>query len=127
MNYTQTKLYGISNKKYLSELLGIELKKLNEIEKHYTASFFEKERNGKKRSLYNPNHKYKLVLQKLNTLLTQISPPQFILGGIKKRSYAMNAAVHQNNQYFMLMDIENFFPSTKDSYIYAFYRFRLTM
>ncbi|MEH7133426.1 hypothetical protein, partial [Priestia megaterium] len=65
VNFNDCKLYGITNKKYLSELLHIELKKLKNIENHYTTyPFYKKSPNGKKtRILYNPHPEYKKVLK----------------------------------------------------------------
>ena len=127
MDFLQSKLHGLSSKKHLAELLGVDVKELKEVEKHFTASPFEELKNGKVRTFYNPHPRYKLVLKRLNNLLSQIIPPTYVLGGIKERNYAMNGSAHKENQFFMLLDIENFFPSTRDSYIYHFFRIRLSM
>lgn len=48
MDFTKTKLYGISNKKYLSELLHLDLSTLKRTEKYYEVKPFPKYVNGKK-------------------------------------------------------------------------------
>lgn len=129
VNFNDCKLYGITNKKYLSQLLHIELKKLKNIESHYSTSPFQKKSpNGKKeRTLYNPHPEYKKILKRLDSLLKQLPPPEYIYGGIKYRSYVMNASMHKGKEYLLCVDIKNFFPSTSDDYVYKFFKNKLCM
>jgi RNA-directed DNA polymerase len=128
LNFENSKLYGISNKKYLSELLQIELSKLKDIETHYSTPPFQKKTNkGKLRTLYNPHNDYKRILQRLNSYLRQIPAPEYILGGIQKRSHVMNGSIHKDNDYFLLLDLKDFFPSTTDKHVYNLFKHRLNM
>ncbi|MED4256713.1 reverse transcriptase family protein [Priestia megaterium] len=127
-NFNDCKLYGITNKKYLSELLHVDLKKLKNVEEHYnTSPFFKQSSSGKTRILYNPHPEYKKILKRLNLLLKQILPPEYIYGGIKNRSYVMNADVHTHNEYLLSVDLKDFFPSTSDKYVYKFFKNKLCM
>ncbi|KAB7706551.1 RNA-directed DNA polymerase [Bacillus aerolatus] len=128
VDFKLSKLYGINNKKYLSELLKVELSKLKDIETHFsTTPFYQKNQKGKRRRLYNPHPDYKKVLQRLNIHLSRIVAPDYVLGGIKKRSYVMNANLHKENDYFLLLDLKDFFPSTRDNHVYYFFRNKLKM
>jgi RNA-directed DNA polymerase len=128
IDFKQCKLYGIQNKKYLSELLGIDVFKLKDVNSYYFTQPFEKEfKNGKKRSLYNPSKEYRVVLKKMNFYLQQITPPYYIFGGIKKRDYAKNASLHKESNYFLQLDLKDFFPSTRDFYVFNFFKYKLSM
>lgn len=127
MDYTNSILHGISNKKYLSELLGIKLKFLRNIDKYYSSNKFLKKSNGKTRELYNPNKEYKKVLKKINKYIFKIGIPCYAFGGIPKLNYVDNASKHLDKRYLLLVDISNFFPSTNASYVYDFFYNKLNM
>lgn len=40
MDFTKSRLYGVSNKKYLSELLQLELKTLKDVDNNYEVEPF---------------------------------------------------------------------------------------
>jgi len=87
MEFSSTKLYGLSNKKYLSELLQIERKKLNRIGTEFSPYQFQSEVKGKMRTLYNPNKEHKVALKKLTYLLSKLPLPTYAFGGVKDRNY----------------------------------------
>lgn len=122
MDFTKTKLYGISNKKYLSELLHLDLSTLKRTEKYYEVKPFPKYVNGKKRMLYNPDIKHKNALKKIVKMLGFVEFPEYLCGGIPEVSYVTNAGRHLNKKNLLLLDITDFFPSTKDSYVYDFFK-----
>lgn len=121
MEFTKSKLFGISNKKYLSELLNVELKTIKDVDSNYKVEPFFKEVNGKNRELYNPSEVHKKVLKKIVKLLSCIEYPEYVYGGIPNVGYVDNASRHLEKEYLLLLDITNFFPSTKDSYVYNFF------
>ncbi|WP_430787232.1 reverse transcriptase family protein [Virgibacillus flavescens] len=126
MDFQNSKLFGVTNKKYLSELLHIEVYKLKDIEKFFTTKpFFSKDK--KKRMLYNPPLEYKRVIKRMASMLADIEPPDYVYGGIRNRSYVGNANEHLENDYFLLLDIKNFFPSTSEYYVYTFFKDKLQM
>lgn len=121
MDFTNSKLYGVSNKKYLSELLQLDLKTLKNINKYYETEPFYKDINGKIRELYNPTDAHKNALKRIVKMLGYIGFPSYVCGGIPQVSYVDNASRHLEKEYLLLLDITNFFPSTKDSYVYNFF------
>ncbi|MFC9542948.1 reverse transcriptase family protein [Lysinibacillus sp. NPDC056959] len=127
MDYTQTKFYGLSNKKYLAKLLYMDKAKLKNVSKVYTPIKFESEVNGKTRILYDQHPEYKKILKRIVNLLYKIEVPEYAFGGIKKRNYIDNAKVHKDNKFLLILDISNFFPSTSDSFVYNFFYHKLQM
>ncbi|PLR71034.1 reverse transcriptase family protein [Bacillus sp. UMB0728] len=127
MEYQNCKLYGISNKKYLSELLRIDVFKLKDIDRHFSTDFYISKSRNKERHIYPPKPYYKKILKRLNSFLSRITLPDFVNGGIKNKSYIMNGSYHINNNHFLLLDIKNFYPSTSDYFVYRFFKNRLNM
>lgn len=128
VHFNQCRLYGVSNKKYLAELLGIDRTLLKDIDYHFKTTPFELHcRNGKTRIVYNPSKEYKRVLKRINYLLQRIELPNYVYGGVKGRNYILNASLHKENSYFLLIDLKDFFPSTNDYFIYKFFKNKLNM
>lgn len=130
MQYNQSKLYGLSNKKLLADMLNINKKSLKNVSLEFVPYKLPPQHstiNGKQRDLYNPNIEHKKALRKLVKLLMQIELPVYVYGGIKQKSHIQNAFVHKENKYLMLIDIQNFFPSTLDSYVYDLFRRKFDM
>lgn len=127
MDYQECKLYGISNKKYLSELLHIEAFKLKDIDRYFSTDFYISKNRNKERHIYPPKPNYKKILKRLNWYLSRISVPDFVNGGVKNKSYVMNGLGHINSKHFLLLDIKNFYPSTSDYFVYRFFKNRLNM
>lgn len=121
MDFSTSKLYGVSNKKYLSELLQLELKTLKNVDRYYTVYPFKKKTNKKIRELYNPSNKHKRALKRITRYLNELEFPGYLCGGIQNVSYVDNASRHLDKNYMLLVDIANFFPSTRDSYVYDFF------
>lgn len=121
MAFSTSKLYGVLNKKYLSELLQLELKILKNVDQYYTVHPFKKKTNNKIRELYNPSNKHKRALKRITRYLNDLDFPDYLCGGIQNVSYVDNASRHLNKNYMLVVDIANFFPSTRDSYVYAFF------
>lgn len=121
-------LYGLSNKKFLSEIIHVDLSTLKNIE--YTLETEEWEPyklKNEKRDLYNPAAQHKRALKRLLRSLYSIPHPTYLYGGIKNKSYVDNATIHKDNSYFLIADIAKFFPSTHESYIYDFFRNKMQM
>ena len=72
MDFYNTKLYGVSNKKYLSELLHLEKSTLKKVDTFYEVKPFLKNINGKERLLYNPSSQHKISLWKESRISTII-------------------------------------------------------
>jgi len=127
MNFSTSKLFELSNKKYVSELLNVEKNKLKNISSEFVPYMFTSVINNKERTLYNPSDEHKIILKKIVRLLSRIDLPSYAFGGIKGKNYIGNAAVHKKNSFLLLVDIKAFFPSTSDSYIYALFNKKFNM
>ncbi|MEC1788613.1 reverse transcriptase family protein [Schinkia azotoformans] len=119
--------FELSNKKKLARLLKVDnIRKLKRISENYHARTFTKITN-KERTFYNASMLYKSVLRRINNYLQKIEFPHYIYSGIPNRDCLKNASVHMHNQYVCNIDISDFFPSTKESYVYGFFRNKLKM
>ncbi|TFJ25406.1 hypothetical protein CKN99_12515 [Carnobacterium maltaromaticum] len=127
LKYTNSSLYGITTKKHLSYILKMNLGSLSNIEPLFCANSFSKKKNNKSREFYNPTLEQRAVLNRINVALCQIGAPNYAYGGIKGRSYIDNAKVHSGQKALFLIDISNFFPSTRDKYVYKFFKNKLAM
>ncbi|RTK65380.1 RNA-directed DNA polymerase, partial [Enterococcus faecalis] len=99
----------------------LELKTLKNVDSYYEVAPFFKKVNGKKRELYNPSEAHKSALKNIVKGLSYIGFPDYVYGGIPLVGYVDNASRHLEKEYLLLLDITNFFPSTKDSYVYSFF------
>lgn len=64
MDFPASKLFRISNNKYVAELLNVEKEKLKNVSSDFVPYKFEQSIKGKKRILYNPNDIHKAILKK---------------------------------------------------------------
>lgn len=127
MDFNNTTLYGLSNKKYLSDILNIEVRKLKDIDNYYRSDYYVADNGKKKRYIFPPSPGYKKKLRVINRQLGKLEIPDFAVGGIKDRSYITNGSTHINNTYFLLLDLKDFYPSTVDYYVYGFFNEKLNM
>jgi len=130
MQFNSSKLYGLSNKKLLADILNIDKKSLKNVSLEFVPYKLPPQLstiNGKQRDIYNPNDEHKKALRRLVRLLMQVGLPSYVFGGIKEKSHIQNAAIHKANRYLMFIDIQNFFPSTLDSYIYDLFKRKFQM
>lgn len=130
MDFNKSKLFKLSNKKLLADILNVDKKKLKNVAVEFVPYKLPPELsliNGKQRDLYNPNDEYKHALRKLVRFLMQVNLPSYVYGGIKQKSHIQNASVHKKNRFLMLIDIQNFFPSTRDSYVYELFKKKFEM
>ncbi|MDS9470696.1 reverse transcriptase family protein [Sporosarcina pasteurii] len=126
--FRESFLYELSNKKFLSEIIQVDLSVLKNLEDLLeTEKWKPYKLENKKRDLYNPTVQHKRALKRLVRSLYSITYPTYLYGGIKNKSYIDNAAIHKNNKYFLIADIEKFFPSTHESYVYDFFRNKMQM
>lgn len=53
----------------------------------------------------------------LRQILEKIELPTYVLGGLKKRSSVLNAALHKGNKFKFQTDLSNFFPSVSSAMV----------
>lgn len=115
-------LYGLSNKKKLSELLRIDHKLILHPDKSGLTSQYRIFKDRKtRRFITEPVDQLADIHRRLLKLLTRIAPPAYIHSAIKKRSYKTNAEQHKNSSNVLKIDLKKFFPSVKFGYIYDFF------
>lgn len=130
MDFKNSKLFGLSNKKVLADILILDKKRFKNTAKEFVPYKLPQELsivNGKQRDLYNPTNEHKYLLRKLVRLLMQVELPSYVYGGIKEKSHIQNASIHKESNCLMLIDIRNFFPSTTDSYVYDLFKNKFEM
>lgn len=130
MDFNNSKIFGLSNKKVLADILNLDKNRFKNIANEFVPYKLPPELsmvNGKQRDLYNPSNEHKKLLRKLVRLLMQVELPPYVYGGIKEKSHIQNASIHKESSCLMLVDIRNFFPSTKDSYVYDLFKNKFEM
>lgn len=69
-------------------------------------------KGGGNREILAPCNSLRILQRKLNYIMSLIYKPKFVVHGyVKDRSIISNAKIHQNKNYILNFDIENFFPS----------------
>ncbi|SES79819.1 Reverse transcriptase (RNA-dependent DNA polymerase) [Salinibacillus kushneri] len=112
-------LFELHNKRRLASLLKTDVENFNRIEERYTVYPFKKKVGKKVRTLFNTDQHYKSLLRRLNKMLCKTNIPDYVYAGIPKRDFLDNALIHRQKPYIQTADIQNFFPSTRDSYVYG--------
>ncbi len=120
-------LYGLKNKKKLSGLLGIDhlhLEMLTSDDNYYIQ---KKIRGSKERETQTPFGELDIAHKKIFKFLSRIETPEYLFSGKKGLSYVNNASFHKDNDYFVIMDIEKFYPNSRGEYIFRFFRYTMNM
>ncbi|WP_261058615.1 reverse transcriptase family protein [Streptococcus mitis] len=123
MDFKRSILFGVSNKKWLSDLLKIEKYKLTDISNNFVGKSFIREVNGKTRELYDAGLVHKRSLKLIVKYLQRIDVPTYLHGGIPSRSYVTNVEMHCENSFAIIVDISDFFPSTSAQKVFNFFRY----
>lgn len=123
MDFKRSILFGVSNKKWLADLLKIEKYKLANISDIFVGKSFTREVNGKTRELYDTGKEHKRTLKLIVKYLQKIDVPAYLHGGIPDRSYVTNVEMHCKNSFAIIVDISNFFPSTSGQKVFNFFRY----
>lgn len=136
------KLYACRSKKYLAKYLSepkkelyVTVKELRNIDRHFfckgkefyqskitSEKFKEKplDYNPKKyRKFTDANTKHKKVLKRINYYLSRIELPNYYFSK-PDSCYKFNARFHRGNTKFILMDISNFYPNCRFSFVKDF-------
>lgn len=123
MDFKRSILFGVSNKKWLADLLKIEKYKLTNISSNFIGKSFFREANGKTRELYNAGLIHKRALRLIVKYIQKIDVPAYLHGGIPGRSYVTNVEMHCENNFAIIVDISDFFPSTSAQKVFDFFRY----
>lgn len=120
-------LYKLRNKQKLALLLGLPNNYFRKVHQYKYSEFYEDKPNGGKRRINNPEEELKKIQKKLFELLNRIEKPIWVISGVKGKSYVDNAKLHQLSDNICTIDIENFYDSTKEVYVYNFFKNILQM
>ena len=72
-----------------------------------------------------PDGGLKAVQSRIASLLSRITPPDWLFSPVKGRSYVDNAAYHRGSRAIWLLDIADYFPSCTANQIAYFFRSKL--
>lgn len=126
-NIEKSPLYRLRNKQKLAELLGLPSNYFRTIHTYKYSEFFKDKPDGSKRKINNPEDNLKKIQKKLFKLLNRIEKPEWVISGKKGKSYVDNAKMHQFNNNICTIDIEKFYDSTKEIYVYNFFKNTMNM
>lgn len=68
-----------------------------------------------------PEYKLKRCQQKIHRLLSEISLPPSMHGGIKNKNNIANAVFHLNQSYFLTIDLKDFFKRISHHQVYKMF------
>lgn len=140
---------------FLPSIIGETIKNLDQIieniDSHYTEQIEPKinpetgkpktylDGTLKERTIRPPKTRLKFIQSKIkDRILSKITLPKNVHGGVKSRSNITNAKTHQGNKYVFVTDLKDFYPSIKSKEIhklfialgynkhFAFYMMKLT-
>jgi hypothetical protein len=119
----QSPFFKLATQKKLAELLFVSLaglKRLANCGGEYRC-WDEAKKSGGTRRIEAPPEALKAVQRRISDLLQRITPPDYLMAPVKRRSYVHNAAVHVGAKAFRLLDVEDFFPSCTDKRVFWFF------
>ena len=76
---------------------------------------------GKKRHIEEPKQRLKWIHKRIENVLNQIFPPDYLFCPVKRRSYVTNARQHRDAFEVHCLDIKKYFPSTRTSRVFQFF------
>jgi hypothetical protein len=116
----QNVLLNCKSKKKLARLLFIdypyEYKKIYDSYNQFPLKHFhrfDKKMKQGSRIMFRIDELSKKIHTRILELIIKGKQPDFLKSGIRKESYLTNASMHSGSNYFLLLDISKFFPSTK--------------
>lgn len=115
-------LYKLRNKQKLATLLGLPKNYFRKKRTYIYSEFYKDKGNGEKRRINNPEDDLKKIQKKLFKLLSRIEKAEWVISGKKGKSYVDNAKIHQQNNYIATIDIEKFYDSTREIYVYNYFK-----
>ena len=104
-----------SEEKELASLIHVDpgrIKTLSIYSNRYYKKYNIRKSNGKLREIKQPRKDLKgIQAWILRNILDKLTPTLFATAYIKDKNILSNVTPHCNNKYFMLLDLEEFFPS----------------
>ena len=117
----QSPLYKLNSKSKLSSILNIDNLAFLLNNDHYNRF----KMNG--RQIESPCKELKKVHKRVLKLLSRIITPNYLISGKKGLSYVDNAKTHARRCNLVKMDIEKFYPSSKQEYVFRLFHHKFRM
>ena len=120
--------YRLQNKRKLEQLLYLPkycLDKTEALISYY--GFKQPKSDGSMRDITAPREKLKKIQYRIFSLLGRIERPEWLISGLKGKSYIDNARYHQLSKFVLTVDICKFYPSCKREYAFNFFHRVLEM
>ncbi|WP_421307941.1 reverse transcriptase family protein [Aeromonas veronii] len=76
----------------------------------------------KGRDIEVPLSQLSRIHSRINKLLSNITPPDYLYSGVKKRSNVKNAAVHAGNKKLLKIDIAKYYQSISEEQVFRCFR-----
>jgi hypothetical protein len=116
-------LYGIPSKKKLATVLNTTPPKLHKLEKDPIFAVFMKD----DRPIQEPKGLERVIHDRIQTLLSRITSPDYVFSGKRGVCYIDNAKSHVRNTDVFAADIYHFYRSTKKEYVFRFFYYIMKM
>lgn len=119
----KSKLYRIGRKRDLAKLLSIETSELIGLAHDTNYKEWSKKQPGKKdRTIEEPLPLLAKTLSELQSVLSKVETPPYLMSGKKRIKPRDNAEIHQFGKYVTNVDIERFFQSTKREFVFLAFK-----
>jgi len=119
--------FRLRSKAKLASLLYVsrdKLRTLSDGDRRY-FEFTKPKKSGGVRKISAPIAPLKAVQSRIASLLSRVTPPDYLFAPVSGRSYADNAAFHIGARSIRLLDIEDFFPSCTAKKVIWFFRTKM--
>ncbi|MDP4533702.1 reverse transcriptase family protein [Marinobacter salarius] len=114
----QSPLYKLSNHKRLAKILTIQPSTLKKLVARDDANYmFGKVGAEDPREIEIPKSQLRRIHARLNSLLSRVEKPDYLMSGVRGRSHVDNARRHKGKQALVKIDIRKFYPSTSHSIV----------
>lgn len=119
---------AIQSLRHLEWTLGIPRVTLRELAAtaplHYHP--FQQRQGTKIRTIDNPDEQIKHVQKRVNSrILNEVAMPEYLHGGVRRRSPLSNVAAHLGQRCLIRLDVEDFFPSISNRHVFGVWREQL--
>lgn len=120
----QSPLYKLKSSNKLASLLYSDCQTIKNVLKQKDSYyyFFQKETADKLRNIDTPVNKLNKIQRRLGKLLMRIRIPDYVHSGTKGKSNVTNAEAHIGIKPVLTADINKFYPSTTDNFVYRFFK-----
>ncbi|MFA5135882.1 MAG: reverse transcriptase family protein [Patescibacteria group bacterium] len=124
-SFTLQDVFGVVSVRKCEYILGEEIQQLERIARNVDPYYnpFQKKKGKKIRQIDNPRGELKLIQSKIkDRILSKLSLPENMLGGVKGKSIKDNACIHKDQKVVVNIDLKNCFPNISHKMIFAIYR-----